>query len=148
MKILRKFTVCLVCSLLFCGPLLFCGCDEEAATPVPLPTKQQARDFSEQVNKTFADVLANATAGINSLSPHAEELSDAAVQEVRKLSIIEYKVVDFPIDISRSAIETQLAQLGGERWECLSVVPSNSGFRVFCHRRPESYLRYVPRWVP
>ena len=122
------------------------GCSDEPVPAVPTPNK--AQQLNEHINQSLSDVLTKATDTFNSLSPKAEQLSDAALNEVKKLSVIEYKVVDLPIEAPSEALEATLAKLGSERWECFAAVPGDTGTRLICHRRPETYLQYVPRWVP
>ena len=73
--------------------------------------------------------------------------SDQALGEFKKLKQFEYRIVSLPLSLSSEAQEQQLNQLGAEGWECFSVVPGTTEFRVYCRKRPDTPLRFVPNSV-
>lgn len=73
------------------------------------------------------------------------ELDSLAQEELEKLFVFEYKVHEFSSKPTSLSIETELARLGKERWECFYIDLSSSTPRAVCKRRPKTYLRYIPR---
>lgn len=82
------------------------------------------------------------------IKPKGSDLTGQATEEVEKLFIFEYEV--FEVDRSKSAKELTgiLQQHGKERWECFYIEQLVDSLRIYCKRRPKSYLRYIPRWFP
>jgi hypothetical protein len=73
------------------------------------------------------------------------ELDSLASQEVEKLFVFEYNVVELPSGQSTEQLNEQLSELGKERWDCFHVEEKETQIRLFCKRRPKTYLRYIPR---
>lgn len=73
------------------------------------------------------------------------ELDSLANQEVEKLFTFEYTVKELPIESTGTEINETLSELGLERWECFHVEEKTTFIRLYCKRRPKTYLRYVPR---
>ena len=71
-----------------------------------------------------------------------------AGEEVEKILNYEYKVEDLKADASRGELEKSLNELGKDRWECFQLEKQPDRYRVFCRRKPKSYLRLIPRLVP
>jgi hypothetical protein len=73
------------------------------------------------------------------------KIEDTANEEIDKLHTFEYKVLEFSLITSSLEIEQKLAQLGQDRWECFSVEVIQTSIKVFCKRKPKTYLRYLMR---
>lgn len=81
------------------------------------------------------------------------------IEEVKKLSQLEYKVKIFPIETSAEEMEEELTNLGKERWDCSSIFPtprppdpktnasSKPEILAVCKRTPETVLRFIPRSI-
>jgi predicted nucleic acid-binding Zn-ribbon protein len=141
MRIERKVIILLL-TLLLVTPIA--GCQEkdsaqEAGKNEPQITNEQG----------LQDMLDNSLSGIKQeikkLQPHADQLSDQAQDEVKKLSTFEYLVKTYSNQTSDSDLQAEFTKLGQERWECFEILPVANELRVFCSRRPETYLRYIPK---
>jgi len=82
------------------------------------------------------------------LEPAKESVETATKAEVEKLWIHEYKVEEIPVTMDSTQIEEQLMTLGKDRWDCFHLEKKEEVLQIFCKRRPQSYLRYIPRWLP
>ena len=102
----------------------------------------------ESLNSQLKDFLKKAEQKIEGLTPETRGVSEATSQEVEKLFTFEYKVVEFKTEASSQEIEARLQALGQDRWECFSSEGSSRSLRIFCRRRPKTYLRYIPRLIP
>lgn len=71
------------------------------------------------------------------------EMTKMADEELQKLQQLEYKVVDLPLGSSPEAATDALMRLGREKWDCFDVLPQGENLRIFCKRRPHTYLRYL-----
>jgi hypothetical protein len=77
--------------------------------------------------------------------------SNPTVEEIRKLSQLEYHVETFPLKSEPEVINKKLNLLGRERWDCFSSFgrpgrePDMPEMIVLCKRTPETVLRYVPK---
>lgn len=85
---------------------------------------------------------------IDQLSSSKEQVSEMTSEEFEKLSIFEYKIEELPLKSETAEIEQLLSNLGKQRWECFDVLQTEKTLRIFCKRRPETYLRYIPRIFP
>ncbi len=99
---------------------------------------------SGEFQKTFEDKLQSA---LNDIT----KSSAPSLEEVEKLSQVEYHVEVFPLESDSSRIKTTLNTLGKDRWDCFSSLarpgtePKKPEMVVLCKRMPETVLRYVPR---
>lgn len=98
----------------------------------------------EILAKDFKKGLEQATEKINQLAPSQQQLKQSTVGEVEKLFSLEYRVIDIDRDVPAAEIEARLAALGRDRWDCFHIEPTAGSLRLFCKRRPQSYLRYIP----
>jgi hypothetical protein len=108
--------------------LLFSGC--------------QSKDKNSQI-RDLVDSLTNPQN-----IPSREKLSEGAQQEVEKLFVFEYKVAEVKAELPAADLEAALQALGQERWECFALQQQGAMLRLFCKRRPKTYLRFIPRMFP
>ena len=111
----------------------FCGCDKAA------DTKELQRQVGD-LTKTVTDYVGEA------------ETTKEAMTEISKLQQYEYKILTVPADTTPVALQSSLNELGRERWDCFHVEkrlnpaePAKSELAMFCKRRPETPLRFIPR---
>ena len=96
--------------------------------------------IQKDLEKTIQD-------GINSISSNPS----LPLEEIKKLSQLEYKSLTFPVDTSPQKMEEELNTLGKDRWDCRSIfprprtAPEKPEIVVVCQRTPETVLRYVPK---
>lgn len=109
------------------------GCDKAT------DTKELQRQVGD-LTKVLTDYVGDA-------APTKEALT-----ELKKLQQFEYKIISVPADTTPTALESSLNELGRERWECFHVEkrlnpadPAKSEIALFCKRRPETPLRFIPR---
>lgn len=102
--------------------------------------------------------LANLTKSVSDLVGDSSTTKDA-MEEFKKLQQFEYKLQSFPADTMPIELEAALNRLGKERWECFHVEKRMSveskepdvaraarpEIVLFCKRRPETPLRFIPR---
>ena len=73
------------------------------------------------------------------------------IDEYKRLSQIEYKMLTFPIEVPPSEVESVTNKLGEDRWDCFSsfarprTAPQSAELVIFCKRMPETLLRYIPK---
>lgn len=75
--------------------------------------------------------------------------SSNAPDEIKKLYQYEYKVLQYPIK-NLPLIEEHLSELGKDRWDCfdtekLITEGKEPTLLVFCKRKPETPLKYIPK---
>ncbi len=108
--------------------LIFTSCDESQ------------KQLQKELEKTLKD-------GIESISSNPS----LPIDELKKLSQLEYKSLSFPIDTATTEIEETLNTLGKDRWNCDSIfprprtIPEKPEIVVVCKRPPETVLRFIPR---
>jgi hypothetical protein len=102
----------------------------------------------EQLSKDLKDTLSSTKDKVVELSPSTGDIKNLTTDEFKKLATFEYKVTEVPRVASALELEAQLALLGADRWECFQIDPAETHYRIFCRRRPETYLRYLPRMFP
>lgn len=130
---MNRFYRYLYCVLFFC--LVSCGDSDE-------PSKlQKLTEDLQQVAKETKDALTE-------LVPDTQGVKEGTQQEIEKLFIFEYKIVELAKDSSIQKMEEVLVDLGKDRWECFHIEPVPTGLQVFCKRRPKTPLRYIPRMFP
>ena len=79
------------------------------------------------------------------------QISEFAEQEIENIFAIEYKLFELDASLSTEELSNKLNEVGKERWKCffidrpptVSEDQSDAVYRVFCNRRPKSYLRYL-----
>lgn len=121
------------------------------ATLVGCDSKSKTAEIQNQ--------LANLTKSVSELVGDSSTTKDA-MDEFRKLQQYEYKLQSFPADTMPIELEAALNRLGKERWECFHVDkrtatvlneptdparPVRAEIVLFCKRRPETPLRFIPR---
>jgi hypothetical protein len=74
------------------------------------------------------------------------ELDSMAADEVEKLFTFEYTVKDVPPTEDAISLNSILEEMGRERWNCFHIEEKKEYIRLYCKRRPKTYLRYVPRF--
>lgn len=75
----------------------------------------------------------------------ADSVQKSASEEVGKLFVLEYKVIEYASTEPAESIEAALAALGAERWDCFHVEQRPDALRFYCKRTPKTFLRYIPR---
>jgi hypothetical protein len=102
----------------------------------------KVKAVTDGVMKTYQE----AKKDIASFTPQVQSMT---TEEIEKLFAFEYNVIDIPERANRESIALTLQGLGKERWEVIQIIPQLDGsLRVFVKRRPQSYLRYIPRFFP
>jgi len=102
----------------------------------------------EELSRNLKNTLTSTKDKVVELSPSSRDIESLTTDEFKKLSTFEYKVSELPRTVSSIELEAELAVLGLERWECFQVYQTETHYRIFCRRRPATYLRYVPRMFP
>ncbi len=97
-------------------------------------------------SKSISKFIDQASSKVSQVAPDPGKVSELTQDEISKLFTFEYKVVELDAALSSKELELKLSELGKEMWECFSVAPVDSTLKVFCKRRPKTYLRYIPRW--
>jgi hypothetical protein len=125
----------LVCAFLL--PLVACESPDKQAVRKRIGEAQETiKQLTDATDSTLPD--------IKKLSP------DDALNEVKKLRQFEYKVVTFPVNATAEAITAKLAPEGIDGWECFAAhtlkgADGTDQLGLFCRRRPETPLRFVPQ---
>ena len=79
--------------------------------------------------------------------PVADGVSSLTTEQLNKLGLIEYKVINISSNYSSTDMERILSKAGEERWDCFSVVATTNGLNVFCRRVPYSLLKEALRFM-
>lgn len=82
---------------------------------------------------------------LDQISPLKDETQKLAKEELNKLFSLEYKVVEVSSKLTADNLQIMLSELGQQRWDCFNVIHREEGIWIFCKRKPETYLRYIPR---
>lgn len=100
----------------------------------------------EQITKELNQKLKSA---IEDLSKNPTQ----PIEEIKKLSQLEYKVITFNLETSPDKINDQLNDLGMDRWDCDTgfsrprTPPTPPEIVIICKRTPETVLRFVPKSI-
>ncbi|MDD2941848.1 MAG: hypothetical protein PHC51_02665 [bacterium] len=119
--------------LLFAAICLF-ACDK--VEPHTRELKQQVRSLGDAVGEII-------------------EKPEVPLDELAKLQRFEYKLLRIPQTGDDKEVEQQLASMGHERWDC-SPMPvatevlktPDTSYLFLCKRRPDTPLRFIPRYFP
>lgn len=108
--------------------ILVSGCDH----------LEKASNQGDKIAKKLVQDL-----GISDTNP--EQIEQMAREEVDKLRKVEYRVDEIPASASSQEIEMRLARLGSDGWDCFHIQTAHTDetLKIFCKRRPSSYLRYL-----
>lgn len=82
------------------------------------------------------------------MTPSKDKVSGLAGDEIEKLHALEYRVEEIPWSSEIDELNQRLAELGRDRWDCFHLERAFDVNRIYCKRRPKSYLRYIPRVFP
>ena len=104
--------------------ILVSGCKDGGSQKIVDTVKNQINSATEQI------------------APVASEVASQTSEQASKVLRYEYKVQTLNKDSDDKAIEATLNKLGEERWECFSVLLTESGTRITCKRVPYAALRY------
>lgn len=120
-----------VAPILFLSLLLlsFAGCKDEQTRKI------------EELQRQILELSQSAARSAKNL-----DLSQP-IDEVKKLSQIEYGVFSFPIEKTNEQLAEELNRLGEQRWDCFSLQreerESEKKLTAYCKRRPEGVLRFI-----
>ena len=100
------------------------------------PDTKQITNVIDSLQRTAAD-LKESTKG------YSNKAQTMAEGEIQKLFKIEYKIIQIDSSMPKEELETKLATLGADRWDC-SPFRAESGVQFVCKRLPISYLKLLP----
>jgi len=107
-----------------------------------LPSCKKVDDKTvDDLKKRAEQAIKDTHQGIKDLTPRVKSMT---VDELEKLFVFEYRVVDLDGEQSSDKIQALLNSLGRERWEAYAINPTSVGIRMYFKRRPRTYLEYVP----
>jgi hypothetical protein len=115
--------------LLILSSLIIISCDNTE-------TREFQRRFEEKLQSALDDI---------------SKSSAPPLEEVKKLSQVEYHMEVFPLETSADEVGAKLNVLGNDRWDCFAsfarprTEPDVPEMVVLCKRMPETVLRYLPR---
>ncbi len=95
----------------------------------------------KELGESLNSAQSQAQAALDHLK--SQNLDQQALAELEKLNTFEYVVKSFSDKLSDTELSTELATLGKEGWECFNVSQASENYRVWCKRRPKTYLRYL-----
>lgn len=99
----------------------------------------------KELDKLQSDLSALLSQAKQQLEPHKEQVESYTKGELDKLFQLEYEVREIPLGSDTNVVSAALAELGEQRWDCFHIDHSALNLRIFCKRKPKSYLRYIPR---
>lgn len=99
----------------------------------------------QEVLEDFKASLKDAKRSVEDNTPDTKKIKTGTAEEVEKLFSFEYKVEEYPNKAGAKDLQSKLEALGQERWECFYIQEVGTKLRVYCKRRPKTYLQYIPR---
>lgn len=133
----KTLTASLIACLIAALVPFLSGCND--------PKQQQQLD---EVVRGLQDAIGRAAESMDGIAPAAKDVSQMTGEELSKLYSWEYVVKEFNWDTPTEKMNEELVALGRDRWECFATVNEASKTRIFCKRRPETYLKYLSHVVP
>lgn len=114
------------------------GCDEAPSVPtideVTRAVEQKVDDISDKIHRK---------------TESTDDLKYISEGDLEKLFRVEYHVEEHPADIPGGELQSRLATLGLERWQCNVTFPPPSGkLRLLCQRPPLGLVRLLARAFP
>jgi hypothetical protein len=94
---------------------------------------------SQKIVESVKNQISSAT---DQIAPVANEVASQTSEQASKVLRYEYKVETVKKDSDDRSIEATLNKLGEDRWECFSVIATDTGTRITCKRVPYAALRY------
>ena len=99
----------------------------------------------DSIAEELRSTLSKAKEAVKGLEPVGSDVQNSAKEEVAKLFVFEYRVLNFSKSTPTSEIELEMNKMGKEMWECFDVVPMKDSVQIFCKRRPKTPLRFIPK---
>jgi hypothetical protein len=137
----------LTLSLLTLSILSLSACSSPVEPSEREQAEKQLREMKALLQQTVEEVLTVSGAKLEELKG-AYDPQDP-LKELKKLRQFEYKVA--PLALDPPKLEAELIALGREGWDCFHVEHSpsenksaNKTLLVFCKRRVETPLSYIP----
>lgn len=132
------------------------GRADSLSTRSPASTSTEEAKTSDRLSlsrlnelaRELKQVVDDTTTHVSDISPSAEDVKNLTNDEINKLFAFEYRVESLKKDLPADQLEAALSKLGQERWECFDVEAHADVYQIFCRRRPQTYLRYIPRFFP
>ncbi|MCB0309623.1 MAG: hypothetical protein KDD42_00225 [Bdellovibrionales bacterium] len=100
---------------------------------------------AQSLSNEFERLVEKMARKFDELTPSSSDVHKLTTAEVEKLFTYEYKTLELSADAGPKEIETKLAELGADRWDCFYAERVNKALLFYCKRRPKTYLRYIPR---
>ncbi len=104
-----------------------CGCDSR-----PEPTIEEVWNQARSATDTALNSVENLEAG-------------RTKREFAKLTQYEYNIVELPLEVPTADLQRKLSVLGVDGWDCAPPLTRMEKLLIFCKKRPESFLRYIPQ---
>ena len=143
MKMTKRLHHTLVIGMIVCASRAYAQSPSPSVEAPTSRTQQLQAQMQELVGK-----LGKQVQDLKEVTPSAEEVQQMTQEEVNKIDAWEYLVKDFEDSIPLDKYQQELTVLGQERWDCYSIITLPKILRLTCRRRPKTYLRLIPRWVP
>jgi len=124
-------------TLVLCCLIILASCE----------TRPEPREIESQLKDSVSGLWDEVKELYEKAREHGDkvpnDVADWARQDIRNIGDWEYLIVEIEIE-DPVAIETQLNELGGDRWECYWVEDSDGGKRFYMKRPIRVYLRHIP----
>lgn len=130
------------------------------------------RNLPSLIYCLFLFSLSPSLSACDQVEPHTKELEhqvrnlgnavgdiidnrEVPLDELAKLQRYEYKLLRIPQTGDDKEVELQLGLMGHERWDCSPMPTTIENFKTpevsylfLCKRRPDTPLRFIPRYFP
>ena len=109
--------------------------------------------FSSSCNNKQEELTQQIQQKIETAISEISKNPNQPIEEIQKLSQLDYKTVIFPLEIESEKIDETLNKLGQERWDCSTgftrprSAPNSPELVIICKRTPETVLRFVPKSI-
>lgn len=127
-------------SLLLFAALISASCQSQSTKKADDQKPQDSGLFDH-----MQGLLDSASKRVDEVTPSKQRVKELTTDELQKLHTWEYQVLELPAKTESPELEARLNQLGKEMWECAALDKSEKSLRLMCKRRPQTYLRYIPR---
>ena len=123
--------------------LLVCIQDHEAYSQELRPTPSTLERLNTELSLGWSKTAETVLNASQQVAPLAQEVQQQALDQWLTAYRMEYKVAEISGSEPLAKVEQTLQILGEERWDCFAVQSLGSSTRLFCKRRPQSFLRLM-----
>ena len=116
---------------------------ENAPKPVPVEAMDPVAEVDSESDFDSESYWERLNQLYEKARESGEKVPDWVKQDIKSFGTWQYRVVMLK-EAEAEQLESNLNELGAERWEVFWMEKQRSSWRLFCKRRNRSYLRSIP----